>query len=186
MMDKHGLRKSMLSQRMNLTEAERARQNAEISNRLLCDEAYMHCKTLFIYVSVGNEIATEAIINDALKKNKVVCVPKCREKGIMEAFRIHAFQDLSETKYGIPEPPLTCVKIAPENIDLCVIPALCCDLDGYRLGYGAGYYDRFLPGTNAVKIALCAEERVISRLPAQEHDIKCDKIITESEVYNCI
>ena len=72
--------------------------------------------------------------------------------------------------------------VAPENIDLILAPALSCDRNGYRLGYGGGYYDRFLARTRAVAAALCAESRLTDELPREPFDLPCNYIITERQV----
>ena len=88
------------------------------------------------------------------------------------------------TSVGFSHPTLsdTAPEIAPENIDLILAPALSCDRNGYRLGYGGGYYDRFLARTRAVAAALCAESRLTDELPREPFDLPCNYIITERQV----
>lgn len=102
----------------------------------------------------------------------------------MAARQISSVADLTEQTYGIPEPGAHCPEIPPEQIDLCIVPALACDRLGYRLGYGGGFYDRFLCQTHAETAALCASSRFLDRLPADRFDIPCRTIITENEVWN--
>jgi 5-formyltetrahydrofolate cyclo-ligase len=76
------------------------------------------------------------------------------------------------------------VEIPPEKLDFCIVPALACDRDGYRLGYGGGFYDRYLPRTHGITAALCASKRLLDRLPSEPFDVPCKCIITENEVWN--
>lgn len=90
--------------------------------------------------------------------------------------------DLTEETFGIPEPGAHCTAVPPDEIDLCLVPTLACDKTGARLGYGGGFYDRFLPQTSACRMALCAQARLLEQVPAEPHDIRCGCIITEQEV----
>ena len=114
--------------------------------------------------------------------SKTRCVPLCGKGGSMTARKITALSEMQTGHYGILEPSDTAPEIAPENIDLILAPALSCDRKGYRLGYGGGYYDRFLSRTNAVCAALCVSQRMSAALPHEAFDRCCQYIITEREV----
>lgn len=180
--DKAQLRNMLLEQRSALSREQRDAVNAAICRRVLASEPYQAAKTLFIYWSTEDEIDTHAIVFDALRQGKRVCVPKCLSGHRMEPRQILSERDLTEESFGIAEPGAHCMAIPPEEIDLCIIPALACDPTGARLGYGGGFYDRFLPQTTAYRMALCAHGRILPRLPVQPHDIRCACIITEQEV----
>ena len=100
----------------------------------------------------------------------------------MTARRIRSLDELRAGKYGILEPDAAAEELPPEQIGLIIVPALACDRQGYRLGYGGGYYDRFLSHTGAVRMALCAEARLLSRLPHEPFDMRCNYVITERQV----
>ncbi|MGI6181560.1 MAG: 5-formyltetrahydrofolate cyclo-ligase [Agathobaculum sp.] len=180
--DKQRLRRQFLRQRAEQTAAAHCHMNAEIARRVLAHTAYRTAQVVFIYVATEAEIATQPIIAHALQTGKTVCVPRCGAAGSMQAHRIAAIDELRPGAYGILEPDVQAERIPPEKIDLIVAPALACDRQGYRLGYGGGYYDRFLSDTQAVSMALCAEERLIDCLPHEEFDCRCQWIITERQV----
>lgn len=181
-MDKAALRRELLAQRRDTPPTERAALNRAIAQRVLNSEPYRTCKTLFVYHSTAEEIDTSAIIDDALRQGKQVCLPKCLPGHVMQPRRITSEADLTEQSFGIPEPGAHCRPVAPEEIDLCIVPALACDASGARLGYGGGFYDRFLPQTAAYRMVLCAQKRLLPQIPAQPHDVRCDCIVTEQEV----
>lgn len=180
--NKQELRQQMRQSRQSIPVGERAAQNAAIARRVLAEPAFQQAQTVFCYCSTAEEIDTYPILRQALAQGKCLCLPRTLGQGRMEARQITALTELVPASYGILEPGCECPVISPEQIDLCIIPCLAADCRGYRLGYGGGYYDRFLPRTHAVRLLLCAQARLFPRLPSQEHDIACDIILTESQV----
>ena len=152
-----------------------------ITNALLGSVIYNESQELLCYVSTADEIDTVGIISDALERGKSVFVPKCTDqKGVMIFYRISSLDDLHVDRYGIREPIDTCAEKAWAQSDksaLCVVPALCCDSNGNRLGYGGGYYDRFLRGFSGKTVCLCYSRFSDIKLPVEEHDVICDAII---------
>ena len=166
---------------------ETPRQQKQAIDRQICQHVinspeYRQAQTIFAYWSTDEEIDTHAILADARQRGKRVCVPKCLKGHRMIARQICSEADLTERTFGIPEPGEQCPEIAPEEIDLCLVPALACDASGIRLGYGGGFYDRFLPQTAACRMVLCAQERFLQQVPAEQHDMHCDCVVTENEV----
>lgn len=180
--DKAAFRAHMKQERDRLPAEQRAAQGRAISERVLAESVYQNAKTVFCYCSSGSEIDTYGILNDALKQGKRLCLPRTVGRGLMEACRVDDLKQLHAGKYGILEPDESCEIVAPDALDLCIVPCLAADLSGYRLGYGGGYYDRYLPRTEAVRMLLCAQSRIFPHIPVQEHDISCDILITESQV----
>lgn len=174
----------MLAQRAAIPAGMRAQQSAEIVARFLTHAAYQTAHTVFCYCATAGEIDTKAILLDALRQGKRLCVPRCGAKGVMTAHLIASFAALTPGTYGILEPDADCPLVPPEEISLCVVPCLCTDPLGYRLGYGGGYYDRFLAQTPAVRAVLCAQQRLLTQpLPREDTDLPCDLIFTERQVY---
>ena len=180
--DKREFRTWMKQMRAAESKTERLLKNQRITERVLHTKIYQQSKTVFSYCSSGDEIDTYPLLLDALAQGKKVCVPKTCGHGIMQARMIRCLAQLCPGKYGISEPEDCCPVVSPEEIDLCIVPCLAADCRGYRLGYGGGYYDRFLPQTSAAKMLLCEQSRVFDEIPVEEHDIPCDILITESQV----
>ena len=136
---------------------------------------------VFCYVSFGTEVHTHELILELLALGKRVCVPKTYDNGIMDAVEITSLSGLSENRFGTLEPIFGKI-VEKDFIDIVIIPALCYDKVGYRLGYGKGYYDRYLDGYNGRKIGICPSLCVVSDALPSSHDIKADMIITENGI----
>lgn len=154
-----------------------------IGERLFGLGVWREADVVFCYVGIGREIDTVPLLERALAEGKRVGVPLCTGPGIMEVRRIEAMDDLVPGVYGILEPKGDCPLIRPEEIGLAVIPGLSFTADGARLGYGGGYYDRYLPGVRGLKLALCREACLSSQLPAEPHDVKLDGVLTENSTF---
>ena len=168
--------------RRTLSSDEKRFIDCKISDNLLKSDLYRDAACIFCYVSTSEEIGTAAILEQALTDGKTLCVPLCGRAGEMSARRILSLDELKSGAYGIPEPSSGAPEIPPDEISLVIVPALSCDRKGYRLGYGGGYYDRFLSRTSAVCAALCASRRMSAALPHEAFDRRCHYIITEREV----
>lgn len=169
----------MLRGREKMSPQAREAAGRVITARVLKSAEYKAAKTIFIYVSAASEPDTLPVIQDALKNGKQVCVPRCLKGHQMEAVRITGLSDLQPGAYGIPEPPACCAAVPPERIDLAVIPCVAASEKGERLGHGAGYYDRYLPGVKACKMCLCFSWLLFSKIPTDPHDIPMDIVITD-------
>ncbi len=182
MSDKTILRKEYTALRDSLDAEYRADCDRAIAQTLLSSQEYLDAREIFIYVSARSEVDTFAIINRAFADGKRVAVPHCRD-GSMNFYYIGSTDELVCSQFGIPTVDVNKAVIAvPCDENLCVVPALSFDGEGNRLGYGGGYYDRFLV-LNSVKTAgLCREVSIADSLPAEEYDVKIDCIITEKSV----
>lgn len=180
--DKKALRRRFLAERAAQSAADKHTIDAAITRHVLESEAFRRAACIFAYVSTPQEIDTRALLRAAFDAGKTVCVPLCGAVGEMTARQITSLDALRPGAYGIDEPNRLAREILPEQIDLAVVPALACDRNGFRLGYGGGYYDRFLCRTKAIRMALCAEKRLVDALPHMAFDQKCEWIITERQV----
>lgn len=140
--------------------------------------------TVFIYSSIGTEIDTSSVIKYAIAKGIGVALPKCAdENGTMYFYMISdAENDLVRGMFSITEPDIDkCRKAVDSENSLCIVPGLSFDRNGYRLGYGKGYYDRFLSNFKGKSIGLCYDACLCDKLPFDKYDRKVDTIITETE-----
>ena len=137
-----------------------------------------------IYISVNNEVDTMNIIRYLLNNNKKIAVPFCLGKE-MDFYYINSTDDLIEGRFGIPSVDINIAEKATDfGNALCIVPALAYDISGYRLGYGGGYYDRFLSLNKIDTLGLCFEKCITEVLPHETFDIKIDCVLTDSCLRN--
>ncbi len=183
--DKKILRNKILSRRDLLNIKEKESIDNSIFNKLISTDLYKKSKSIFIYLSFGTEIDTKKIINRALQDKKEVYIPKIYKKDkSMKAIRLNSFEDLNENSMGILEPIDDSDYINKEEIDLIIVPGVVFDLNGNRIGYGGGYYDRYLEDIKKVsnKVALAYDLQIVDFIDPEAHDISVDYIITNTKV----
>ncbi len=176
------IRKRMLEKRAGMPEDYCRMADKRIGERVLAMEIYKQAQVIFTYVGTAKETDTRGIILAALAEGKTVAVPKCVGKGIMKAYRIRGTEDLVRGAYNIPEPGDGCGLVDPKDIGLAVVPCISCSEDGMRMGYGGGYYDRYLPGCGGLRAALCRERMLLRDMPVMDHDCRMDFVVTEDRV----
>ena len=157
-------------------------KSIEIKNKIIALDEYKKAKVVAIYNNFSTEVSTKDIINEALENQKIVCLPKIKN-GEMKFYKINSLEtDLIKNKFGIKEPIENKENfIDKEMIDIAIIPGLCFDTQNNRLGFGRGYYDKYLENTNIYKVGVGFNEQVLQKslIPVVETDIKMDKIITD-------
>lgn len=182
MESKKSIRRLVQERKDVLSKDERQNLDNIIFDKVINSYAYKNSHTIFIFVSYNNEVDTHKIIKQALRDKKILCVPKIisKEEG-MDIVQIKSFEDLKEGAYGILEPADSELKIEEKNIDVSYLPGLAFDRRGGRVGYGGGFYDRFLLKTrkNSKKIGLAYKFQVFTEVPMEEHDVFIDGIITD-------
>lgn len=154
-----------------------------ITESFLSSDIYKNAETLLLYYSVGSEVSTLEIFKKALGAGKRVAFPFCCEEGIMEFYLVSGENDLESGRYNIRAPKKVCEKFSFSSNALCVVPGLSFDKKGYRLGYGKGYYDRFLAKFSGKTVGLCYEDLISEELPVDSYDKKVDFLITDKKTY---
>lgn len=152
-------------------------------NFLNLDE-YKQCEKLFVFVSSQIEVDTMNIIRQAFADGKQVAVPKCTDRyGKMEFYFIKSFDQLEKGEFGIMEPnESACEQVRDLDSGLCIVPGICFDMYGYRIGFGKGYYDRFLERFGGITAGLCYSKCTEHELPRGNHDKSVDIVITEKYI----
>ncbi len=179
--EKRRLRAKYKKLRKTCPPQVKERLDRGLTGRVLQLSEYREAKTLFIFVSSPIECDTCGIIADALKSGKRVAVPRCADKsGRMDFYYINSFDDLSKGTFSLLEPdPKVCEKAVDFSGGLCVVPGLCFDLEGYRIGFGKGYYDRFLSVFGGTTAGICYSKYTVKQLPRGAHDRHTDLLVTE-------
>lgn len=187
-MNKKELRKIMIEKRDNIHKEEKAVMDKNIIFSLKEKEFYKNSKNIFIYLGFGSEIDTMSYIQDFINDGKHIFIPRIDIKTKkMEAVEITSLDGLKENKYGILEPDNNKEEFYKNNLELIILPGVAFDHSGRRIGYGGGYYDRYLEDIDKriIKVALIYDFQLLENVPAEEHDIKADYIITETMNIKC-
>jgi 5-formyltetrahydrofolate cyclo-ligase len=177
----------MAARRKNHGEAEKGPKDDAIRQTLLSLPELKRAGTVLFYVSIGGEVRTEEAISETLRMGKKVLVPFANANDrTLKISEIHDLDELSPGAFGIPEPKHP--KEFPLNeIDLVVIPGIAFDRSGNRVGYGMGFYDRFLNNLkkNVPLVAVAYDFQIVDSVPRDANDIRVHKIVTEKEVIEC-
>lgn len=186
---KKELRKNILKERMSLTSAEVKNRSTVIAQQLFNMAEYQTSQTIMLYLGFRNEVATDEIIHKSLEANKRILIPitDLANTRLIPSELLDYPGDLTTGTYGILEPKAQCVRpVDPQEIDLVLVPGVAFDPQGNRLGYGGGFYDRFLPATksNAVFIALAYELQIKEEVYPEPHDYPVHYVITEDKIIN--
>ena len=180
--------RSIFRQRLaEISPAERAQKSKTACSNLISTKQFQNAKVIMFYLPMPQEIDTTDAILYAWKKDKTVVVPKVfwKQKR-MTAVRISSFEEDFSTDVAGLRNPKNNDEVAPQTIDLIVVPALVFDRKGFRLGRGGGYYDKFLanPKLLAKKSGFCFAEQLLEgdNLPVMPNDIPVDLLVTDKEI----
>lgn len=180
-MNKEVLRKKYKKIRNNISN--QTKKSQQITKKLINEKIYKEAKVIAIYSSIDSEVKTIPLAKIALNNKKTLAYPKIIDKNNMEFYKINCLEELKEGNFHILEPTSN-KKIDKEKIDLIIIPGICFDLNKNRIGYGKGYYDSYLQGTNIKKVGICYEKQITTKtIITDKQDIKMDWIITEENIY---
>ncbi len=182
-MEKSYIRAQKLKERRSLDKDIVIKNSEIITNIITNSKWFLDAKTIMIYVSFENEVDTHSIIEAALKLEKNVIVPVCTDDYNIIPVKIDSFLNLTQNKYGILEP----VNVLPylDEIDVVIVPGVAFDKNFNRVGFGKGYYDKFLSNhKDALKASICHDCQLTDEIYADEYDVKMDIIITEKGIYD--
>lgn len=185
---KEKLRKKWMKKRKNVAKENGIKKSKKITKNILSLKEISQSQNIMIYVSYRSEVDTEKLIISLLNKNKNLFAPYCvKNEKRMEIVKIKNLdKDLEKGAYGIKEPAkyLRTKNTEPGNLDVVIVPAVAFSKNGYRVGYGGGYYDRFLARLNndTISIGVNYEEMVFNSVPKEEHDLAVDILVTDKKI----
>jgi len=187
-MDKDSIRREMIAKREAHHSSERGHVLCvEIMDRFVRLPDFDKAKCILLYSAIKGEVHTDFIIQSALSLGKKVAMPVTKkESHTIELYSISSMEDLKAGAFGIPEPQAAPEKrVLPSEIDLAVVPGVCFDRRGFRIGYGMGYYDKLLKEVPGRKIGLAYSFQVMEEVPKEMHDVAMDAVLTENESICC-
>ena len=150
----------------------------KIHNRLKQIEIFRNAKKIACYYPIGSEVLTQNIMQELLGDGKEISLPKVQEDDLI--FRkITGLKDLEKGAFGIMEPKDNCPEV--NDIDVVLVPTVGITKNGFRLGYGHGFYDRFISKSNAKTISLTYSKQIVKSIPVSENDEKIDWVVTEDD-----
>ncbi len=182
--EKKILRQKAIEIRGGIAKEQRENWDAAMYSYILSSSFFLKAKSIFTYVSMKEEPNTGEIIETAWRMGKKVFVPSCipGKERRMEAVEISSWEELSPGTMGIWEPEKSAEGRKERSFSLMLIPCVMADKRGGRLGHGAGYYDRFLASAEGLKLCLCYEAFLYSKVPMDEKDIFMDYVLTEERM----
>ena len=170
---KKELRKEIIYLRDNLED--RYNKSMIIKNKIMNLDIYKNSKVIALYSSMKSEVDTKELIKESLELGKRVLLPRILNKNKMIFIEINNDTNYERNTFGVLEP----IGIEEKIIDLMIIPGVAFDKANNRLGYGRGYYDKYLKDKDLYKIGICFHEQLVDNIEVDEHDIKMDLIITD-------
>ena len=171
------LRKKIFQEMKTLSQEQKQAMDQVLTERFLQHPFYQEAKTIATYLSFPHEFQTQELIEQALKGGKKVLIPKTYPKGRME-FVVYHPQQLAKTSFGLLEPQGDLEVVEPSQIDLIHVPGLAFTTEGYRIGYGGGYYDRYLEhfaGHTMSTIYPCQ----VQEFNSENHDIPVQEVLID-------
>ncbi|HAA37409.1 MAG TPA: 5-formyltetrahydrofolate cyclo-ligase [Firmicutes bacterium] len=190
MLDKKSLRKKVLAARDSLTWDQVEANSVKIAEQLFALPQYRAAQTIMYFLNFGKEVLTMKMVPQTLAHGKravaTKTVTKERRMILSEIYDLEA--DLEPGLWGIPEPKAEALRpLEPTEIDFVIVPGVAFDLQGNRLGYGGGYYDRFFPQLRegVPLVAVTFELQIVKEVPVDPWDRRVDFIITEKRVIDC-
>ncbi|MCX6667459.1 MAG: 5-formyltetrahydrofolate cyclo-ligase [Euryarchaeota archaeon] len=185
---KEKLRKKIMDTRKSLPDFDVLEKSKQIKKRLFEMTEFKKADTILFYVSYDNEVYTHDMIKESLSNGKNVVVPITDTKEhCLILSKLKRWEDLERSNYSILEPKKDCVhEVSLDDMEVVLVPGVVFDESGNRIGHGVGYYDKLLKNSkNAAHIGLAFEVQIVDSIPAEGHDVKVDRIVTEDRIIKC-
>lgn len=176
----------MINQLKGIPKEQKKKLENQMNKHLFESSIWKNAKTIGITCAQSFEWDTKLIIKQAWKENKIIAIPKVNNKvKVLMFYRISNFNELGIGYQGILEPNLqmTLKDVEKDQIDLLVVPGLYFDLEGYRIGFGGGYYDRYLTDFQGDTVSLLSKQQLVDSIIPEKHDLAVTFLITERGLF---
>lgn len=183
-MEKKKIREEIIKKRNDLLLEIKKEYDYLIFKQIINSELYKNSKKIFTYISFGSEVDTKNFIKYALENNKEIYVPKTdKVNKEMVAVKINSLNNMSVDKWGVLEPKDVDKNDIGKNFDLIIMPGVAFDKEGNRIGYGGGYYDKYIAQLEHIEntLALSYDFQIVKNIKSELHDIKVNFIITNND-----
>ena len=176
---KKTLRAELRKVRDRLSFSYRKRASSRITSKVLRLAEWRRARSVGLYATHGSEVDVRKLIRGAVAEGKTVALPKVGRNSMAFHQVRRGLADCRKGKYGILEPRASCRKVPGNKIDLLIVPGIAFDRKGHRLGYGRGFYDRFLAKNKPFTVGLAYRKTLVSHIPRYAHDARVRRVITE-------
>ena len=184
--EKNKLRRDLLEKRRTLAQSVQEEKSDLILKTLLSEEAFAEALSVALYFPINGEVDTRGIFRKCVELEKKVFFPKTRGSDLV-FLRTRNIEELSPGTFLVPEPPEDAERARSDELDLVLVPGVAFDLSGNRIGYGKGFYDRFLKDIpRHIRFGLAYRFQVLESVPSHETDVKTGRIITEDGAIDCL
>jgi len=178
---KQALRQAMLKKRNSLSKETLDEMSEIIQTRAMHMNEFVNAKTVAAYHPVGSEVSTIQILSSVLQLGKCLALPRVEDESRIIFAEVEDLEnDLQAGKYKIMEPKNHCLKV--NRMDLALVPGIAWDEHGHRLGYGKGYYDRYLSNLQTTSVGLAYDFQILKDIPHGKNDFRVNLIVTEKRV----
>ncbi len=175
---KKNIRMKIIKKRLQFSNKKLQKKSHKIINFLINLNAYLNSQNIGLYWSINNEVLTSELINHIMENQKTLLLPRIISSTKMNFYKVSDLKtDLENNQFGILEPKADLKLYKQDQIDLIIVPIVAFDEDNNRIGYGKGYYDRYLSNYKGIKIGIAFKEQKFKRVPFEKNDIKMDRII---------
>ncbi len=183
---KQDLRLTSRSRRENMSSEKKTALDEQIANNIKKLNEYKPAKTVLIYVSTAIEVSTINIIQMALNDGKKVAVPRCiKDTREMEFHYINSVDELSPGTFSVLEPPSDFPVVTDFTGCLMIVPGMQFDMNGYRIGYGKGYYDRYMSKFTGISVGICYSNELVPFMYHGKYDKAVNIIVTDKKIKTC-
>ncbi len=182
MSKKAQIRVEMLTKRLKQLPVIKKQRDVKIIETIESMKKFKEAQNVLFYMPIHGEIDLSELFKKN-KDNKNFILPRVLKKKFeLTLYKITSFDDLEEGNFRISEPKTNLEKIEPSMLDFIILPGIAFSIDGHRIGYGQGYFDRLLKKTDCLKIGVAYEFQIVKNSLGEDHDVPVEKIITESRV----
>lgn len=187
---KRDFRSRLLKKRNELSNKEISNLSYKIYKNIIKIPEYINSNNFLVYLDFNKEVSTKIIIEDLIKNNKNLYIPISKPDTLeLIISKLNSMDDLVPSTYGILEPKQDKIElVSSEIIDFVIVPGVVFDREGYRIGYGKGYYDRFLSTLKQkfTTVGICYDFQLVKHVPRDIYDFKLDYIVTDKEIIKTI
>jgi 5-formyltetrahydrofolate cyclo-ligase len=185
-MEKKEIRKTVIKRLKKLTSEQKTEQEKTIINALFQTSEWMKAKTVAITLSQNIELDTSTIIEKAWSEDKIVVIPRAKKNRKMDFVVYTKETPIEISSFGLREPARDLIAISKSEIDLIIVPGVAYCESGFRIGFGGGYYDRFLVNYKGETLSLVLDEQQINSFEIDPFDIPIKLLITPKEIIRTI